>query len=168
VAPEHVGYLEKVAGRHDTVASHTARIKEHLPPSCPPFQLNVQSIKTSEGRAKVFMVNCDKVNVQTVRDEMCKLHKEKKIRFMSWREFAGMEETLRKVAVRKEILFSREYDSLLIDRFTDNDDNITMYMPDADDLDISNDESDENKHPMEKVYVSDYIAQIIYSRLLTT
>jgi hypothetical protein len=91
---------------------------------------------------------------------MCKLHKEKKIRFMSWREFAGMEETLCKVAVRKEILFSREYNSLLIDGFSDNNDNITMYMPDADDLDISSDESDENKHPMEKVYVSDYIAQI--------
>jgi hypothetical protein len=159
VSPEHVGYLEQVAGRHETIASHTARIKELLPTDFPQFQLNVQSIKITEGRAKVFMINCDKVNLNMVREAMCRLHREQKIRFMSWREFSGMDELLRKVAVRKEILYNKEYDSLLIDGFCDNQDNITMHMPESDDLDISNDD-DENTDPMANMFVSDFIAQI--------
>jgi hypothetical protein len=162
VAPEHVGYLEKITGRNETLEAHTARVRELLPEDFPPFQLNIHSLKVYEGRCKVFMINCDKINLERVRDAMVQLHITEKIRFMSWREFAGMEDTIRKVAIRKEIYFAKEYESLLINGFADNDDNITMKMLDPEELQLSFDMENEVKivDPMEYTYVSDYIGSI--------
>jgi hypothetical protein len=161
VAPEHVGYLEKISGRHETLEAHTARLKELLPADFPAFQLNIHSLKVYEGRCKVFMINCDKVNLERIRDAMVNLHNTEKIRFMSWREFAGMEDAIRKVAIRKEIYYAKEYESLIINGIIDNNNNITMKMLDPEDLQISF-ETDEGKivDPMEYTYVSDFIGSV--------
>jgi hypothetical protein len=162
VSPEHVGYLEKITGRHDTLAAHTARLREMLPTDFPTFQLNIHSLKVYEGRCKVFMVNCDKNNLEVIRNKMVEMHKQEKIRFMSWREFAGMPDTIRKVAIRKEIYYAKQYESLIITGFKDNADYITMNMQDPEVLQISFDNEDDVKivDPMETTYVSDFIAQI--------
>jgi hypothetical protein len=80
VDPEHVGYLERISGRHDTLLAHTSRLKEILPKDSPPFQLNIHSLKTNEGRCKVFMINCDKANLEVIRRYMLELHKAEKVR----------------------------------------------------------------------------------------
>jgi hypothetical protein len=134
VSPEHVGYLEKITGRHDTLAAHTARLREMLPPDFPTFQLNIHSLKVYEGRCKVFMVNCDKRNLDVICNKMVEMHYQEKIRFMSWRKFAGMPDTIRKVAIRKEIYYAKQYESLIITGFKDNDDNITMNMQDPEEI----------------------------------
>jgi hypothetical protein len=81
---------------------------------------------------------------------------------MSWREFSGMNDELRKVAIRKEMLFNREYDSLLITGFKDNEDNVTMKMPDPDELELSFGDNNEVQiiDSMTQMYVSDFIAQV--------
>jgi hypothetical protein len=164
VAPEHVGYLEKVDGRHETLDAHTERIKELLGEGAPIFQLNIHTLKSYDGRCKVFMMNCDQSNLESLRKKMHNLHAQKLVRFMSWREFTGMEDVLHRVAVRKELDYAKEYESLLITGFVDNEDNITMKMPDPDDLQISFDIDEEGKlkkcDPMENTYVSDFIGQV--------
>jgi hypothetical protein len=127
VDPEHVGYLEEVVGRHDTLEAHTKRLKELLPDDIPHFQINIHTLKTPEGgRCKVFMINCDSIHLDQIRHELLELHAQGSIVFMSWREFSGTTEEIRNVAIRKQLLYIRSNHSLIIPGFIDNEDNVIM------------------------------------------
>jgi hypothetical protein len=157
VDPEHVGYLEEVVGRHDTLEAHTKRLKELLPDDIPHFQLNIHTLKTPKGgRCKVFMINCDSIHLDQIRHELLELHAQGNIVFMSWREFSGTTDEIRNVAIRKQLLYIRSYHSLIIPGFIDNEDNVFMKGFDPDELDTSNHDNDKIKY----TFVSDYIASI--------
>jgi hypothetical protein len=85
IDPVHVGFIEDIIPRYETLQLHHERLSALLPVDAPMFQLNIQSIYgRSRERSKVVMINSDISNVNILKTLFNNLNKEESIPFYPW------------------------------------------------------------------------------------
>jgi hypothetical protein len=103
VDPPNLGYIEELIPDSEILRMHTIRIRKYLPAGHPKFQLFVKTLYDSRRRStKVVMVKCNISDIDTLQVMFNNLHKEKTIKFCSWKEFTSLNDVLRDVAVLKQ------------------------------------------------------------------
>jgi hypothetical protein len=135
IDPVHVGFIQQLVPRYETLHLHHARLTELLPIDAPMFQRNIQSIYGRSGeRSKAIMVNCDKHNENTLKIMFNKLHKEEHVSFYPWKEYITLDYNLKEIIIRKQNMFLNNVRSIILSGFLDNNDNVPMYMADDEHL----------------------------------
>jgi hypothetical protein len=167
VDPVHLGFMEDIIPRYETLHLHHQRLSALLPKDTPKFQLNLQSLYGRSGeRCRVVMINCDKDNIQKLKDNFQELHDTDMLRFYPWKEFIGLPNNLKSVAIKRQNNFVNSFRSVLLRGFIDNNNNVPMIMIDEEDEneDITDLLVDpEYQHGFDKLSVSDYLSNYIFS-----
>jgi hypothetical protein len=179
IDPVHVGFIEDIVPRYETLQLHHTRLVDLLPTNAPPFQLNIQSIYGRSGsRSKAVMVNCDIENEQILKVMLDSLHKNEQLEFYPWKEYVGLPIELKEVLIRKQNNFLNNYRTIILSGFIDNDDNVPMYMVDEEELEdlhiaIKNGTTDKYNSKaynegFESLGVTEYLQNYIFSGDKTT
>jgi hypothetical protein len=86
VLPSHVGILEQVSPRHDTLLFHYDRLSKLLPASAPLFQICIQKTFGKDSKwVMIVMIQSEKEDVPVLSQLLIDLAKTDKIKF-----FRGM------------------------------------------------------------------------------
>jgi hypothetical protein len=156
INPETVGYFEEMVPDPDILSYHTKLLRKYLPPKHPRFQLFTTSLYDSKRRStRVVMVKCDPENFITLQSMFNNLDEQKITKFFAWKEFMSMSVQVRDVAFQKQVRFNKTYRSVTIKGFKDNEDNVPMIYKFP--LTGSIEQQEDQKDPLESVYVTDYL-----------
>jgi hypothetical protein len=133
VNPFHLGYMENIIPRHETVNMHASRIQSLLPNNAPKFQLQFGTIWSKTGdRCRVVMVKCDEGNSDELLELFEDLNNINAICFFSWSDYLSCTAEQKTTIVKKINNWRGNYRSILISGFCDNDDNVPMVYDNTD------------------------------------
>jgi hypothetical protein len=157
VNPSTLGYLEQVVPEPDNLRMHTIRIRKYLPEKHPKFQLFSKTLYDSRRRGtRVVMIKCDEEDYDVLQDHFLTLNTQQVLNFFPWKEFTSLNDPLRDTAFQKAFNFNKNYRSVTMGGFRDNEDNIPMRYKVRHTGQVENAVTD----PMGTMLVSDYLGTL--------
>jgi hypothetical protein len=157
VNPSTLGYLEQVVPEPDNLRMHTIRIRKYLPEKHPKLQLFSKTLYDSRRRGtRVVMIKCDKEDYDELQDQFLTLNTQQVLNFFPWKEFTSLNDPLRDMAFQKAFDFNKNYRSVTLEGFRDNEDNIPMRYKVRQTGQVENAVTD----PMGTMLVSDYLGTL--------
>jgi hypothetical protein len=158
VIPSHVGILEQVSPRHDTLLFHYERLSKLLPASAPLFQISIQKTFGKDSKwVLIVMIQSEKEDVPVLSQMLLDLAKMQKIKFFPWHAYACMTSGQKLTTINEWRHWNSKVYSLLFTGFKDNDDNIPMHIPSDETMDT------ETQSYKERTGVSDFLRNNVKS-----